>query len=90
LAWRIRQIVPCADLINVCPVETTSTTEDMQRTYILEVQDSQGAMLTLGCEIPTRIVSLLQSAHPEADWSRPVSWRADGEAVTPAPGGEAP
>ncbi|WP_143659513.1 hypothetical protein [Streptomyces sp. MP131-18] len=62
----------------------------MDRTYTLKVLDAQGTMLTLGCDVPTRIVSLLQSAHPEADWSRPVSWRADAEAVTPAPGGEGP
>lgn len=75
LPYRLHQIAPGAVTILVTPIwsDTRGTSE---RTFLARALDVQGRIVKFPAGGSRRIASLLQGAHPGADWNRPQTWTA--------------
>lgn len=81
LPFRIGQIAPGAWTVLLTPVwvDPKGVTT---RKYLAVVRDQAGQRLRLPATGSARLAALLQAAHPEVDWDRAVTWRADSNTVT--------
>lgn len=77
LPFKIRTLVPEVDSILTTPLPDADTIRDVT------VYGRAGRALTLQPDLLAHLLGLLQTAHPEADWTQPLRWQADGNRFGP-------
>jgi hypothetical protein len=81
LPWRVHQIAPNAVTVLLTPI-WTDTHGPAERVFVVTARDGAGQHLKLPRGGSRQLASLMQGAHPEADWNRAQTWRADGNRIT--------
>jgi hypothetical protein len=76
LPWRIGQIAPGAVTILITPL-WTDTTGTSTRHVVARALTADGRVIKFQAGGSRQIATLLQGAHPAANWDHPQTWRAD-------------
>lgn len=83
LPWRIQQLLPGAQRILVVPVAWSTDREGRPTArYTLEAHDAAGRRIPHDTDTIARVVSLLQGAHPTANWTVAQTWTASSGQLT--------
>lgn len=81
LPYRIRQIAPGAVTILITPL-WTDTTGTAARHVVARALSADGKVIKFQAGGSRQIATLLQGAHPAANWDHPQTWRADTNTLT--------
>lgn len=77
LPYRIREIAPGAATVLLTPVWVDAH-GPAERVFVVVARDADGGQLKLPRGGSRRLASLMQAAHPAADWNQTQTWRAAG------------
>lgn len=81
LSYRIHQIAPGAVTILITPL-WTDTTGASTRHVVARALTADGQVIKFQAGGSRQIATLLQGAHPAANWDHPQTWRADTNTLT--------
>ena len=81
LPYRLHQVAPGAVTILVTPIWTDGSGTGV-RHYLARALDQDGRILKFPAGGSQRIASLLQGAHPGANWDHPQTWTASTNTLT--------
>lgn len=81
LPWRLQQIAPGAVTILVTPIWMDGSGSGV-RHYLARALDADGRIIKFAPGGSQRIASLLQTAHPGANWDHPLTWTAASNTLT--------